>query len=103
MKAGALKKTFDRSDQPGKVMLQHYQSSSNPLDKYLVAGLWAHEYLRGRGAELEAFDQELCRMLSCADSAAGRMVLSYATIGRALAAVEEEGRKAAEAMRISSS
>lgn len=98
-KAEALKKAFDRSNEPGAAMLEHYRATSDPLDKYLVAGPWGHEYLRGRGADLEAFDQELCRLLSCQDSAAGRMVLSYSPLARALLAVEAEGGKASEALR----
>ena len=47
-KAVALQKTFDRLENPAKAMLEHFQSSSDPLNKYLVAGPWGHEYLRKR-------------------------------------------------------
>jgi hypothetical protein len=83
-KAVALQKTFDRLDNPAKAMLEHFQSSSDPLNKYLVAGPWGHEYLRKRGINLEAFDQELCEMLGCEETAAGRIVRSYAGLNRSL-------------------
>ncbi len=98
-KIQALQKTFDRLENPGQAMLEHYRTSSDPLNKYLVAGPWAHEYLQRRGADLDAFDQELCRILSCQDSMAGRMVLSYSTLARALQAVEAEGLKSSQALR----
>ena len=37
-KSDALKKTFDRLTSPQEAMLEHYRSSSDPLNKYLVAG-----------------------------------------------------------------
>ena len=52
-KAMALQKTFDRLENPAKAMLEHFQSSSDPLNKYLVAGPWGHEYLRKRKVDLE--------------------------------------------------
>ena len=83
-KAVALQKTFDRLENPAKAMLEHFQSSSDPLNKYLVAGPWGHEYLRKRGIDLEDYDRELCGMLGCQETAAGRIVLSYAGLGRAI-------------------
>ncbi|MCX6669167.1 MAG: hypothetical protein NTV25_05080 [Methanothrix sp.] len=45
-KAEALQKVFDGMPEPGKAMLQHYRAASDPLDKWLVAGPWGHEYLK---------------------------------------------------------
>ncbi len=36
-KIQALQKTFDRLENPGQAMLEHYRTSSDPLNKYLVA------------------------------------------------------------------
>lgn len=87
-KAAALKNVFDRSATPGKDMMQHYISSSDPLDKWLVAGPWGHEYLRKRGMDLEDFDRALCEILECGNSVAGNIVLSYTRICRAIDEVE---------------
>jgi hypothetical protein len=83
-KATALQKTFDRLEDPAQAMLEHYQSSSDPLNKYLVAGPWGHEYLRKRKVDLESFDRELCEVLGCGETAAGRIVLSYAGLKRSI-------------------
>jgi len=83
-KAVALQKTFDRLEDPAKAMLEHFQSSSDPLNKYLVAGPWGHEYLRKRKVDLEDFDRELCEMLGCRDTEAGRIVRSYASLNRSI-------------------
>jgi hypothetical protein len=83
-KATALQKTFDRLENPAKAMLEHFQSSSDPLNKYLVAGPWGHEYLRKRKVDLEDFDRELCEMLGCRDTEAGRIVRSYASLNRSI-------------------
>ena len=83
-KATALQKTFDRLENPAKAMLEHFQSSSDPLNKYLVAGPWGHEYLRKRRIDLEDFDRELCEMLGCRDTEAGRIVRSYASLNRSI-------------------
>jgi hypothetical protein len=83
-KAMALQKTFDRQEDPAKAMLEHYQSSSDPLNKYLVAGPWGHEYLRKRKIDLEDYDRELCELLGCGESAAGRIVRSYASLNRSI-------------------
>ncbi len=87
-KAVALQKTFDRLDNPGEAMLEHYRSSSDPLNKYLVAGAWGHEYLRKRKINLEEYDRELCEMLGCQETAAGRIVLGYAGLRMAIDEVE---------------
>jgi len=81
-KALALQKTFDRLDNPAKAMLEHFLSSSDPLNKYLVAGPWGHEYLRKRKIDLEDYDMELCEMLGCGESAAGRVVKNYSRLNR---------------------
>jgi hypothetical protein len=92
-KAVALQKTFDRLDNPTQAMLEHYRSSSDPLNKYLVAGPWGHEYLRKRKIDMETFDRELCEMLGCQDTAAGRIVLIYAVLKRAIDEVERLAQK----------
>ncbi len=94
-KALALQKTFDRLDNPGEAMKEHFMSSSDPLNKYLVAGPWGHEYLRKRKVDLEDYDRKLCEMLGCGESAAGRIVLGYAGLKRAIDEVE---RRAIEAL-----
>jgi hypothetical protein len=86
-KAAALQKTFDRLDHPEKALLEHYRATSDPLNKYLVAGPWGHEYLKRRGIEAEdlgAFDEEICELLGCGDKPEGRMVLAYAGLSRDL-------------------
>jgi hypothetical protein len=83
-KAVALQKTFDRLENPAKAMLEHYRTSSDPLNKYLVAGPWGHEYLRKRKVDLEDYDRELCEILSCGDTKAGRIVRSYAGLKRSI-------------------
>ncbi len=83
-KAVALQKTFDRLENPAQAMLEHFQSSSDPLNKYLVAGPWGHEYLRKRKVDLEDYDRELCKMLGCQDTEAGRIVRSYASLNRSI-------------------
>jgi hypothetical protein len=83
-KAMALQKTFDRLENPAKAMLEHFVSSSDPLNKYLVAGPWGHEYLRKRKVDLEDYDRELCELLGCGESAAGRIVRSYASLNRSI-------------------
>jgi len=100
-KAAALKKTFDRLEDPAKAMLEHYRGSSDPLNKYLVAGPWGHDYLRKRSVNLEEYDRELCEMLGCQETPAGKIVLGYAALGRAvddlerliLASLQEENDK----------
>jgi hypothetical protein len=92
-KASALQKTFDRVDSPAKAMLEHFRSSSDPLNKYLVAGPWGHEYLRKRNVDLEAFDRELCEMIGCGETAAGRIVLGYARLRKAIDMVAEQAAK----------
>jgi len=83
-KAVALQKTFDRLDNPAVAMLEHYRSSSDPLNKYLVAGPWGHEYLQKRNIDLEDYDRELCEMLGCGETAAGRIVRSYASLNHSI-------------------
>ncbi len=86
-KAAALQKTFDRLEHPEKALLEHYVSSSDPLNKYLVAGPWGHQYLQRRGVDakaLEAFEIQLCELLGCGHTAAGRIVLAYAGLSHLL-------------------
>jgi len=93
-KATALQKTFDRLDSPAKAMLEHFQSSSDPLNKYLVAGPWGHEYLKKRGIDLEDYDRELCQMLGCEETAAGRIVRNYARLNRSIEMLQIQVQKA---------
>ena len=86
-RALALQKSFDRLEHPEKALLEHYVSSSDPLNKYIVAGPWGHEYLRNRGIEvqdLQAFHIDLCELLGCKDTSAGKIVLAYASLSRLL-------------------
>ena len=92
-KATALQKAFDRLDNPAQAMLEHYRSSSDPLNKYLVAGPWGHEYLRKRNVDLGDYDRELCEMLGCQDTAAGRIVRIYAWLRSAIDEVERLAQK----------
>ena len=87
-KSVALQKTFDRLDDPARAMIEHYKSSSDPLNKYLVAGPWGHEYLRKRGIDFEQYDRELCMILGCEETAAGKVVLGYADLRKAIERVE---------------
>ncbi|MDD2835037.1 MAG: hypothetical protein PHY05_02700 [Methanothrix sp.] len=87
-KATALQKTFDRLDRPAQAMREHYQSSSDPLNKYLVAGPWGHEYLKKRGIDLEDYDRELCQILGCQEMIAGKIVLGYTGLRKAIDLVE---------------
>lgn len=83
-KATALQKTFDRLENPAQAMREHYTTSSDPLNKYLVAGPWGHEYLRKRKIDQEDYDRELCEMLGCGDTVAGRIVKNYAGLKRSI-------------------
>ena len=89
-KSDALKKTFDRLPSPQEAMLEHYRSSSDPLNKYLVAGPWGHQYLKARKIDLEEYDRRLCEMLACRDTSAGRIVLGYTQLCRAIDEVETQ-------------
>lgn len=83
-KALALKSAFDGLPSPADAMLEHYRSSSDPLNKYLVIGPWGHEYLIGRGVDLEEFDRSIIELLGFKDTPAGRIVLGYAALRRAV-------------------
>ena len=86
-RALALQKSFDGLEHPEKALLEHYVSSSDPLNKYIVAGPWGHQYLVKRGIEaqdLQAFDIQLCELLGCKDTVAGRIVLAYAGLSHLL-------------------
>jgi hypothetical protein len=93
-KAVALQKTFDRIDDPTNSMLEHFRSSPDPLNKYLVAGPWGHEYLRKRKIDLEVYDSLLCEMLGASEADAGKILLNYAKLCRGIDAVEMQGLKA---------
>ena len=86
-RALALERSFEGLEHPEKALLEHYVSSSDPLNKYLVAGPWGHQYLKKRGIEaqdLQAFDVELCELLGCKDTSAGKIVLAYAGLSHLL-------------------
>ncbi len=89
-KAEALQRSFDRFPDPTEAMLEHFRSTSDPLDKYTVAGPWGFEYLRKRGADLETYYRELCEALACRDSPAGRVVLSYKKLSQGVDDVEDQ-------------
>ena len=95
-KSDALKKTFDRLTSPQEAMLEHYRSSSDPLNKFLVAGPWGHQYLQKRKIDLEEYDRQLCEMLACHDTLAGRIVLSYTRLCRAIDEVEVRANQAVD-------
>jgi len=86
-RALALQKSFDQLEHPEKALLEHYVSSSDPLNKYIVAGPWGHQYLVKRGIlwqDLRAFHMQLCEFLGCKDTVAGRIVLAYAGLSHLL-------------------
>ena len=86
-RAIALERSFEGLEHPEKALLEHYVSSSDPLNKYIVAGPWGHQYLKKRGIaaqDLQAFDVQLCELLSCKDTPAGKIVLAYAGLSLAL-------------------
>lgn len=86
-RALALQKSFDGLEHPEKALLEHYVSSSDPLNKYIVAGPWGHQYLVKRGIlwqDLRAFHMQLCELLGCKDTVAGRIVLAYAGLSHLL-------------------
>jgi len=88
-RVGSLKTWFDKLQDPTGAMLEHYKGSSIPLDKYLIAGRWGHEYLRGRGINTEAYDHELCDILTCSDSAAREVILNYGKLSCMVDALED--------------
>ena len=86
-RALALERSFDGLEHPEKALLEHYVSSSDPLNKYIVAGPWGHQYLAKMGVQwqdLQVFDIELCELLGCKDTAAGKIVLAYAGLSHLL-------------------
>lgn len=95
-RSGSLETWFDKVQDPTSAMLEHYKGSSIPLDKYLVAGRWGHEYLRERRINTEAYDRELCEILPCSDSAAKEVILSYGRLSRMIDALEEGANRALE-------
>ena len=92
-KIRSLQDWFDQLPDPATAMLEHFKASSSPLDKWLVAGQWGHEYLRKRQINPEAFDCQLCELISCSDSAALGVVLNYGELTKAIEAVEERALK----------
>jgi hypothetical protein len=96
-KIDALLRWFDQVPDPTGQMIEHFKTTSNPLDKYLVAGPWGHEYFRKRGINTESFDWEICKVLECSDSAASRLVLGYGSFNRAIEEVEGAALRARDA------
>lgn len=92
-KAEALKRSFDRFEHPEAAMLDHFRSVSDPLDKYLLAGPWAFEYLKARGADLAAYYADLMPVLGSGETVEGQMVSSYAGINRAVDDLETAAMK----------
>lgn len=88
-KIRSLQDWFDQLPDPATAMLEHFKASSSPLDKWLVAGQWGHEYLRKRHINPDAFDRLLCELISCLDSAVVGIVLNYGRLIKAIDAVEE--------------
>ena len=99
-KASSLQKTFDRLEDPAKAMLEHFSGSSDPLNKYLVAGPWGHEYLIKRNIDLEDYDLKLCELLGCQQTDAGRIVQSYAEIRRGIEQVRLKGLQMLNALSV---
>lgn len=93
-----LQRWFDGLDDPTKAMLDHYRATSHPLDKYLLAGPWGFERLKNRKADLSAYYHDLCQMLRCSDPQATAVVLGYFDLARALDALEEAAKNAADAL-----
>ena len=89
---------FDQLPDPVTAMLEHFKASSSPLDKYLVAGQWGHEYLRKRHINPEAFDNQLCKLISCSDLGAVGIVMNYGKLIKAIDAVEERAVEMIRAM-----
>lgn len=88
-KKQSLGEWFDQLADPSPAMLEHFKASSHPLDKWLVAGQWGHEYLRKRHIDLEAYDHKLCDLIPCSDHAATRLICSYGPLNKAIDSVEE--------------
>ncbi len=95
-RAGSLKTWFDKLQDPTSAMLEHYKGSSIPLDKYLLAGRWGHDYLRERRINTGAYDRELCEIMSCTDSAVRDVMLNYGRLSGMIDALEEGANKALE-------
>lgn len=88
-KMRSLQDWFDQLPDPATAMLEHFKASSNPLDKWLVAGQWGHEYLRKRHINPEIYDCELCKLIPCSDLSATRMIMNYGKLNRAVDVMEE--------------
>lgn len=97
-KMRSLQDWFDQLPDPATAMLEHFKASSNPLDKWLVAGQWGHEYLRKRHINPEIYDCELCRLIPCSDPSATWMITNYGKLNRAVDAVEEHISKTLKSM-----
>lgn len=91
-KATALQKTFDRLERPAEAMLEHYRTTSDPLNKYLVAGTWGHEYLKKRHVDLSEFDRVLVELLGAGESPAGRILLEYAPLRKAIDQLDAQAK-----------
>lgn len=92
-RAVALQTWFDKVEDPTNAMLEHYKESSIPLDKYLVAGQWGHDYLRKRRINTGTYDRELCEILPCSDNAAKDVILNYGKLSCMIDALEENASK----------
>jgi len=98
----SLGRWFDQLPDPALAMIEHFKASSTPLDKYLVAGKWGHEYLQKRNVNTEVYDSQLCMLISCKDTAAAIMVQSYgrlsSRLSKAIDDVEEMAKEKLEAL-----
>lgn len=92
-RAGSLQTWFDKLEDPTSAMLEHYNGSSIPLDKYLVAGRWGHDYLRKRRINTEAYDLKLCEILPCSDNSARGVILNYGRLSNMIDALEDRINK----------
>jgi hypothetical protein len=97
-RAASLQMWFDGLQDPTSAMLEHYKGSSIPLDKYLIAGQWGHEYLMKRRINPEDYDCKLCEVLQFPDSAARNVVLKYGRLARAIDTLEESAFRMLDAL-----
>jgi hypothetical protein len=84
----SLRHWFDQLADPAPAMLEHFKASSNPLDKWLVAGQWGHDYMRTRHIDMKEYDRKLCELIPCSDGAATGMVLCYGKLNNSIDAIE---------------
>ncbi|HWQ20718.1 MAG TPA: hypothetical protein VN455_13125 [Methanotrichaceae archaeon] len=94
----SLLRWFDGLDDPDRAMLDHYRSTSHPLDKYLLAGPWGFERLKKSNVDLPSYYRDLWQMHKCSDPQAMAVVLGYSDLAKALDALDEAAKNAADAL-----